>query len=176
MLALFLYYSFPFIYSHLKLVYSACFSVQVWYWHLGFCPLGNYCFIPLFWLLWQSPSLSPSFEKINLAKAESLPLPCLDSFSSLHNFCFLLFRVQNAEVLCLGLVSVAVFMLVMPLFKATGGILLQMAPPSIPTSALSKCWRQVILILIVYWFLVKWKTFFIEVYYFFLFIYLFIFF
>ncbi|KAH6827542.1 Cation efflux family protein [Perilla frutescens var. hirtella] len=51
--------------------------------------------------------------------------------------------VANAEVLCLGLVSVAVFMLVMPLFKATGGILLQMAPPSIPSSALSKCWRQV---------------------------------
>ncbi|PON44496.1 Cation efflux protein [Parasponia andersonii] len=51
--------------------------------------------------------------------------------------------VQNAEVLCLGLVSVAVFMLVMPLFRATGGILLQMAPPSIPPSALSKCWRQI---------------------------------
>ncbi|XP_047962928.1 metal tolerance protein C2 [Salvia hispanica] len=51
--------------------------------------------------------------------------------------------VANAEVLCLGLVSVTVFMLVMPLFKATGGVLLQMAPPSIPPSALSKCWRQV---------------------------------
>ncbi|XP_057488956.1 metal tolerance protein C2-like [Actinidia eriantha] len=51
--------------------------------------------------------------------------------------------VKNAEVLCLGLVSVTVFMLVMPLFKTTGGILLQMAPPSIPSSALSKCWRQV---------------------------------
>lgn len=53
-------------------------------------------------------------------------------------------RVQNAEVLCFGLVSVAVFVLVMPLFRATGGILLQMAPPSIPPSALNKCWRQVI--------------------------------
>ncbi|KAJ7975997.1 metal tolerance protein C2 [Quillaja saponaria] len=51
--------------------------------------------------------------------------------------------VQNAEVLCLGLVSVAVFMLVMPLFKATAGILLQTAPPSIPISALSKCLRQI---------------------------------
>lgn len=51
--------------------------------------------------------------------------------------------VQNAEVLCFGLVSVAVFMLVMPLFRATGGILLQMAPPSIPPSALNKCWRQI---------------------------------
>ncbi|GAV63965.1 Cation_efflux domain-containing protein [Cephalotus follicularis] len=51
--------------------------------------------------------------------------------------------VSNAEVLCLGLVSVAVFMLVMPLFKRTGSILLQMAPPSIPSSALSKCWRQI---------------------------------
>ncbi|XP_010498516.1 PREDICTED: metal tolerance protein C2-like [Camelina sativa] len=51
--------------------------------------------------------------------------------------------VENAEVLCLGLVSVTVFMLVMPLFKATGGILLQMAPPNIPSSALSKCLRQI---------------------------------
>ncbi|XP_062168026.1 metal tolerance protein C2 [Alnus glutinosa] len=56
---------------------------------------------------------------------------------------FLSLGVQNAEVLCLGLVSVAIFMLVMPLFRATGGILLQQAPPSIPTSALSKCWRQI---------------------------------
>ncbi|XP_044507474.1 metal tolerance protein C2-like [Mangifera indica] len=55
---------------------------------------------------------------------------------------FLSLGVQNAEVLCLGLVSVVVFMLVMPLFKTTGGILLQMAPHSIPASALSKCWRQ----------------------------------
>ncbi|WVZ08677.1 hypothetical protein V8G54_022023 [Vigna mungo] len=52
-------------------------------------------------------------------------------------------RVQNAEVLCLGLVSVAVFILVLPLFRATGGILLQMAPPSIPTTALNKCLRQI---------------------------------
>ncbi|KAF2289500.1 hypothetical protein GH714_036681 [Hevea brasiliensis] len=52
-------------------------------------------------------------------------------------------RVDNAEVLCLGLVSVAGFMLVMPLFKSTAGILLQMAPPSIPSSTLSKCLRQV---------------------------------
>ncbi|KAB1222390.1 Metal tolerance protein C2 [Morella rubra] len=56
---------------------------------------------------------------------------------------FLSLGIQNAEVLCLGLVSVAIFMLVMPLFKATGGILLQMTPPSIPNSALSKCWRQI---------------------------------
>ncbi|KAK2417329.1 metal tolerance protein [Trifolium repens] len=51
--------------------------------------------------------------------------------------------VENAEVLCLGLVSVAVFTLVLPLFRATGGILLQMAPPSIPTTAFSKCLRQI---------------------------------
>ncbi|KAL3533942.1 hypothetical protein ACH5RR_007463 [Cinchona calisaya] len=51
--------------------------------------------------------------------------------------------VKNAEVLCLGLVSVTVFMLVMPLFKATGGVLLEMTPPRIPPSALSKCRRQV---------------------------------
>ncbi|XP_012087779.2 metal tolerance protein C2 [Jatropha curcas] len=56
---------------------------------------------------------------------------------------FLSLGVENAEVLCLGLVSVAVFMLVMPLFKSTAGVLLQMAPPSIPYSALSKCLRQV---------------------------------
>ncbi|XP_050383262.1 metal tolerance protein C2 isoform X2 [Argentina anserina] len=56
---------------------------------------------------------------------------------------FLSLGVQNAEVLCFGIVAVAVFMLVMPLFKATGGILLQMAPPNVPTSALSKCWRQI---------------------------------
>ncbi|XP_028777680.1 metal tolerance protein C2-like isoform X2 [Neltuma alba] len=51
--------------------------------------------------------------------------------------------VQNAEVLCLGLVSAAVFTLVLPLFRTTGGILLQTAPPSIPTSAMSKCLRQI---------------------------------
>ncbi|KAI5397595.1 Metal tolerance protein C2 [Lathyrus oleraceus] len=51
--------------------------------------------------------------------------------------------VENAEVLCLGLVSVVVFTLVLPLFRATGGILLQMAPPSIPTTAFSKCLRQI---------------------------------
>ncbi|XP_021660855.2 metal tolerance protein C2 isoform X1 [Hevea brasiliensis] len=56
---------------------------------------------------------------------------------------FLSLGVDNAEVLCLGLVSVAVFMLIMPLFKSTAGILLQMAPPSIHSSALSKCLRQV---------------------------------
>ncbi|GLT38603.1 hypothetical protein SLA2020_128410 [Shorea laevis] len=56
---------------------------------------------------------------------------------------FLSLGVNNAEVLCLGLVSVAVFMLVMPLFKATGGVLLQIAPPNIPSSGLSKCWRQI---------------------------------
>lgn len=52
--------------------------------------------------------------------------------------------VRNAEALCLGLVSVTVFMLVLPLFKATGGTLLQMAPSGIPPSALNKCYRQVI--------------------------------
>lgn len=51
--------------------------------------------------------------------------------------------VQNAEVLCLGLVSVTVFMLVWPLFKVTGGILLQMAPSNIPSSAMAKSCRQI---------------------------------
>lgn len=55
---------------------------------------------------------------------------------------FLTLGVKNAEVLCLGLVSVTVFMLVIPLFRTTGGILLQMAP-SIPSSALNKCLRQI---------------------------------
>ncbi|KAG8634360.1 metal tolerance protein C2 [Manihot esculenta] len=60
-------------------------------------------------------------------------------------YCFILhfqLQVENAEVLCLGLVSVAVFVLVMPLFKSTAGVLLQMAPPSIHSSALNKCLRQ----------------------------------
>nr|XP_043622962.1 metal tolerance protein C2 [Erigeron canadensis] len=51
--------------------------------------------------------------------------------------------VDNAEVLCLGLVSFMVFMLAMPLFKTSSGILLQEAPPGIHSSALTKCWRQV---------------------------------
>ncbi|KAJ4971881.1 hypothetical protein NE237_004980 [Protea cynaroides] len=51
--------------------------------------------------------------------------------------------VKNAEVLCLGLVSAAVFILVMPLFRITGGVLLQMAPPKIPSSALNKSCRQI---------------------------------
>jgi hypothetical protein len=38
---------------------------------------------------------------------------------------------------------VAVFMLVLPLFKATGNILLQIAPGNVPPSALTKCFRQV---------------------------------
>nr|CAD1830646.1 unnamed protein product [Ananas comosus var. bracteatus] len=56
---------------------------------------------------------------------------------------FLTLGVENAEVLCLGLVSVTVFMVVLPLFKASGSILLQMAPASVPPSALNKCCRQI---------------------------------
>lgn len=74
----------------------------------------------------------------------SQPLQASNSPIIFNLVIYLVFRVKNAEVLCLGLVSVAVFMLVLPLFKTTGGILLQMAPPSIPPSALSKCRRQVI--------------------------------
>lgn len=51
--------------------------------------------------------------------------------------------VNNAETLCLGLVAVAVFLVVMPLFKATAGVLLQMSPASISASILHKCLRQV---------------------------------
>ncbi|KAG2655237.1 hypothetical protein PVAP13_1NG544301 [Panicum virgatum] len=56
---------------------------------------------------------------------------------------FLSLGIENAEVLCLGIVSVAVFMLVLPLFKATGNILLQIAPGNVPPSAFAKCSRQV---------------------------------
>ncbi|XP_072994492.1 metal tolerance protein C2 isoform X1 [Typha latifolia] len=56
---------------------------------------------------------------------------------------FLTLGVENAEVLCLGLVSVAIFMVALPLFKAAGSILLQMAPANVPSSAFSKCCRQI---------------------------------
>ncbi|KAF7087403.1 hypothetical protein CFC21_090596 [Triticum aestivum] len=56
---------------------------------------------------------------------------------------FLSLGIENAEVLCLGIVSVAVFMLVMPLFKATGNVLLQIAPGNVPPSAFIKCGRQI---------------------------------
>nr|CAB3451617.1 unnamed protein product [Digitaria exilis] len=56
---------------------------------------------------------------------------------------FLSLGIENAEVLCLGIVSVAVFMLVLPLFKAAGNILLQIAPGNVPPSAFAKCSRQV---------------------------------
>lgn len=56
---------------------------------------------------------------------------------------FLSLGIENAEVLCLGLVSVAVLIVILPQFQATGSLLLQMAPASIPTSALSKGHRQI---------------------------------
>ncbi|KQK02181.1 metal tolerance protein C2 [Brachypodium distachyon] len=56
---------------------------------------------------------------------------------------FLSLGVENAEVLCLGIVSVAVFMLVLPLFKASGNILLQIAPGNVAPSAFIKCGRQI---------------------------------
>eukprot|EP00250_Pteridium_aquilinum_P035721 c9863_g1_i1 orf=66-1472(+) len=51
--------------------------------------------------------------------------------------------VKNAETLCLGLVAVAVFLVVMPLFKAAAGVLLQMTPATMSASILHKCLRQV---------------------------------
>ncbi|KAI5065933.1 hypothetical protein GOP47_0018557 [Adiantum capillus-veneris] len=51
--------------------------------------------------------------------------------------------VKNAETLCLGLVAIAVFLVVMPLFKATAGVLSQMTPASMSVSILHKCLRQV---------------------------------
>lgn len=118
-----------FVQIQIKLIYFYGFSVQVWYWHPGYCQLGKYRFI-----------LCP----YNLERQISLTVPNQISWDLAIWLIFcLVCRVQNAEVLCLGLVSAAVFMLVLPLFRASGGVLLQMAPPSIPTTALSKCLRQV---------------------------------
>ncbi|KAF2289498.1 hypothetical protein GH714_036675 [Hevea brasiliensis] len=80
--------------------------------------------------------LADSIRRIDIGILVFVPRVCCFIFHFLP-------QVDNAKVLCLGLVSVAVFMLVMLLFKSTAGILLQMAPPSIPSSALSKCLRQV---------------------------------
>ncbi|BBN01138.1 hypothetical protein MPTK1_2g04970 [Marchantia polymorpha subsp. ruderalis] len=54
--------------------------------------------------------------------------------------------VKYAETLCLGLVAVAVFSTTMPLFVASGGVLLQMAPSGVSPSALMKCQRQILLL------------------------------
>lgn len=51
--------------------------------------------------------------------------------------------IKNAEMLCLGLVSITIFIVVMPLFKAAAGILLQTAPSGISSSAFNKCLRQI---------------------------------
>ncbi|XP_078442524.1 cation efflux family protein [Wolffia australiana] len=56
---------------------------------------------------------------------------------------FLTLGVENAEVLCLGLVSIAIFMVAIPLFRSTGSTLLQAAPTKVPSSAFNKCWRQI---------------------------------
>lgn len=117
--------SFILLVLSLILTYTNGFSVQVWYWHPGCCPLGKHLFF---------------FRQILFCNK----VFCVWVILYIFNFLTFLYRVQNAEVLCLGLVSAAVFTLVLPLFRTTGGILLQTAPPSIPTSALSKCLRQVI--------------------------------
>ncbi|URD79067.1 Cation efflux family [Musa troglodytarum] len=82
-----------------------------------------------------------SYARVNIVyrKAEDMNYHSV----CLHVIADSIRRVENAEVLCLGLVSVAIFMVVMPLFRASGNILLQMAPASIPSSAFSKCWRQI---------------------------------
>jgi len=51
--------------------------------------------------------------------------------------------VTYAETICLGLVSVAIFMTSMPLFQASGAMLSQMAPSGSSAAALNKCIRQV---------------------------------
>lgn len=101
-------------------------AVQVWFWHRGFFLWGNNLFGShhcWFLVIYGYTNLRKKKDK----SIVSIPIS----------------RVENAEVLCLGLVSIAVFMVVMPLFRATGSILLQMAPTSVPSSALNKCWRQV---------------------------------
>ncbi|KAK7244658.1 hypothetical protein RIF29_39483 [Crotalaria pallida] len=80
-----------------------------------------------------------NYARINLAYRNAEDMNHHSVF--LHVLSDSIRRVQNAEVLCFGLVSGVVFMLVLPLFRAIGGILLQTAPPSIPTTALSKCLR-----------------------------------
>jgi hypothetical protein len=86
-------------------------------------------------------SFLASFIGVNLFCEFSMTI-----FFSLYLLAFLPYTsrsVENAEVVCLGIVSVAVFMLVLPLFKATGNILLQIAPGNVPPSAFMKCCRQV---------------------------------
>ncbi|CAI0402800.1 unnamed protein product [Linum tenue] len=107
------------------------------------CRFGTGIMVLVAWVInFLSFHLLPSLRVVKF-----FPPPCFLAPSvvliSNHFSCYVCFRVKNAEVLCLGLVSVTVFMLVMPLFKAAGGVLLQMAPPSIPSSALSKCLRQI---------------------------------
>uniref|UniRef100_A0A0E0K7D3 Cation efflux protein transmembrane domain-containing protein n=1 Tax=Oryza punctata TaxID=4537 RepID=A0A0E0K7D3_ORYPU len=82
-----------------------------------------------------------SYARVNIVyrKAEDMNYHSV----CLHVLADSIRRVENAEVLCLGIVSVAVFMLVLPLFKATGNILLQIAPGNVPPSALTKCFRQI---------------------------------
>lgn len=52
-------------------------------------------------------------------------------------------RVKYAETLCLGLVSLTVLYMALPLFRASGAILSQMAPSGTTAAALNKCLRQV---------------------------------
>ncbi|KAG0556911.1 hypothetical protein KC19_11G088400 [Ceratodon purpureus] len=51
--------------------------------------------------------------------------------------------VTYAETLCLGLVSMTILYTALPVFKASGAILSQMAPSGTTAAALNKCLRQV---------------------------------
>ncbi|GJP48627.1 hypothetical protein CLOM_g7918 [Closterium sp. NIES-68] len=56
---------------------------------------------------------------------------------------FIAMGVYSAEAICLGLVSLAVLVLALPLVHSSGNLLLQMAPAGISEPALHKCIRHV---------------------------------
>eukprot|EP00850_Spirogloea_muscicola_P019447 SM000190S04883 [mRNA] locus=s190:111107:114584:- [translate_table: standard] len=55
---------------------------------------------------------------------------------------FLAVGFEYAETLCLGLVAAVILAMTLPLLKASGGLLLQMAPAGISETALNKCIRE----------------------------------
>ncbi|CAI5472572.1 unnamed protein product [Closterium sp. Yama58-4] len=56
---------------------------------------------------------------------------------------FIAIGVYSAEAICLGLVSLTVLVLALPLVQSSGNLLLQMAPAGISEPALHKCIRHV---------------------------------
>ncbi|XP_020581418.1 metal tolerance protein C2 isoform X2 [Phalaenopsis equestris] len=82
-----------------------------------------------------------SYARVNIAYRKAEDMNCHSI--CLHVLADSIRSIENAEVLCLGLVSAAVFVVILPLFRATGGVLLQQVPATLPSSAFSKCLRQV---------------------------------